>query len=1313
MQPKFTLRKLGFHSLKVSILFLALTVISQVSFSQQKSEEAEQRAALLLKSNNDAGLPSPAIANQANSPYMSKPSSAQRIEAVCATFTGSLMAGDNTMPQRLNRPGGPNSGNCAGGWVFPGTFGTGPYFYDTYTYTNNSGSTQCGTFTLNTTDVTNANIAFGIWNTSFDANNLATGSIAAPNTSTGTPIAAPMVLNVTINAGQTIVIAVWSANVNTAPSGTASNYTVTVEFPLCAPCVPTNASAPVISSVPSTTCVGSPVTLSIISGQLNGASEWRWYTGSCGGTLVGTGTSITVSPAVTTTYYARGEGGCAPAPGPCSQQTITVTPCTCLNPDATTICAGTIQRIAVQPTGATSTTFSSAVPISIPGTGTSGIASPYPAVVAASGLPATGAGVYVESVQINGLSHTWPSDIDMVLVSPSGQRVILMSDVGGSVDAVNANLVFRDNATSLLGTPIVSGTYRPTNTAGPDNFPAPGPGSITNINPTLASFTPTGDPNGNWNLFVVDQAGGDVGSITSWSITFRVVPSATWTASPAAPNTMFTNPAATVAYVPGTLTDVIWVNPTTTTTYTANVNTGPCAGNNSVTVTVLPRPTITVSPNPGGCAPVNLTASGGSVYNWSPGTGLNTTTGPTVTATPPANTVYTVTGFAANGCSNTATVPVNGTSISAVISAPPAFTNLLSQDFATVVPLPAGWASQNLSAPVGTTGWFQGNTAVFPAQSGAPTSYIGANFNNTAGTGTISNWLFTPNLTFQNGDEISFWTRTVGAPAFPDRLELRMSTNGASVDAGASSTSVGDFTNLLLTVNSGLTTAGYPNAWTRFTATVSGLAGPTSGRFAFRYFVTNGGPSGANSDYIGIDNVQVNRPLAGVCPNTVSTISVAITGGVSPYTLVYSNGSTNTSFPGYTSGTPIQVSPSVTTSYTIVSVTGANGCAGVGNSGVATINVIQPPAITSQPANATTCAGSNATFSVSATPAVASTTFQWQESTNGGVTWTNLANGGVYSGVTLPTLTITGATAGMNGYRYRVVVSGQCPPQPVTSASALLTVNVPPAISTNPVSISRCLGTTATFSVAATVASGNSALTYQWQVSVDGGVTYSNVSSGGTSATLTLTNITQSMSGNRYRCVVTNVPCATTATSTAATLTVIPLPVVSISSPVLQLVPGRTTTITGTSNPAAAAGGWAWTLNGSAIAGTTNTQTVNIDGVGTYQATVTDVNGCVAKSNLLVIGSEASDRLWIYPNPTDGAFQVRLYYDSDVAERRTVTIYNMLGQVITSKQFSLVDNTAPYLRMDFDLTNMMAGTYVVRVVHEYTQKVVSGLVVVQ
>ena len=81
-----------------------------------------------------------------------------------------------------------------------------------------------------------------------------------------------------------------------------------------------------------------------------------------------------------------------------------------------------------------------------------------------------------------------------------------------------------------------------------------------------------------------------------------------------------------------------------------------------------------------------------------------------------------------------------------------------------------------------------------------------------------------------------------------------MSTSGASTNVGANSTSVGDFTALLLDINPTLVTGVYPIVFTPFTVTVSGLGAPnTNGRLAFRYFVTNGGPSGANSDYIGID----------------------------------------------------------------------------------------------------------------------------------------------------------------------------------------------------------------------------------------------------------------------------------------------------------------------------------------------------------------------------------------------------------------------------------------------------------------------------
>jgi PKD repeat protein len=164
-----------------------------------------------------------------------------------------------------------------------------------------------------------------------------------------------------------------------------------------------------------------------------------------------------------------------------------------------------------------------------------------------------------------------------------------------------------------------------------------------------------------------------------------------------------------------------------------------------------------------------------------------------------------------------------------------------------------GWAQQNLSSPVGTTGWFQGNDLVFTAFTGATTSYIGANFNNTGNTGTISNWLFSPTRTYNNGDVITFYTRKADPDDFPDRLQVRLSTNGASVNAGGTANSVGDFTTLLVDINTTLITGIYPIVWTQYTINITGLPGPTSGRVALRYYVTNAGLSGANSDYIGID----------------------------------------------------------------------------------------------------------------------------------------------------------------------------------------------------------------------------------------------------------------------------------------------------------------------------------------------------------------------------------------------------------------------------------------------------------------------------
>lgn len=191
--------------------------------------------------------------------------------------------------------------------------------------------------------------------------------------------------------------------------------------------------------------------------------------------------------------------------------------------------------------------------------------------------------------------------------------------------------------------------------------------------------------------------------------------------------------------------------------------------------------------------------------------------------------------------------------------------------------IPATWSVQNLSTPVGSnpTCWnaFTG-TSPWSPQDGD--GQVGANFNCISGAGTISGWLFSPVITFNNGDQIKFWTRaaTQGG-GFPDRLELRLSTNDTSVNAGSTSSSVGDFSTLLLSVNPTLSTTGYPEVFQQYTATISGLPMSFNGRVAFRYFVTDGGPSGINSNLISVDTFDyVANITLGVSDSVNSKIAV-------------------------------------------------------------------------------------------------------------------------------------------------------------------------------------------------------------------------------------------------------------------------------------------------------------------------------------------------------------------------------------------------------------------------------------------------------
>lgn len=195
---------------------------------------------------------------------------------------------------------------------------------------------------------------------------------------------------------------------------------------------------------------------------------------------------------------------------------------------------------------------------------------------------------------------------------------------------------------------------------------------------------------------------------------------------------------------------------------------------------------------------------------------------------------------------------------------------VVNEGFDDITTLPgAGWTLFNNSAGVGSSGWFQGNDAVFNAFDGATKAYIGANYNNTdggvdGGSGISSNWLVSPPINFGTGATVSFYTRTSTGSIYPDRMQVRVCPTLPCAGFGAAGDGTGDFVTLVTDINATEAAGGYPDAWAQFTLTnADGLPSSGTGRVAFRYYVHNSGPVGDNGNYIGIDRINIEEGVVG------------------------------------------------------------------------------------------------------------------------------------------------------------------------------------------------------------------------------------------------------------------------------------------------------------------------------------------------------------------------------------------------------------------------------------------------------------------
>ncbi len=216
--------------------------------------------------------------------------------------------------------------------------------------------------------------------------------------------------------------------------------------------------------------------------------------------------------------------------------------------------------------------------------------------------------------------------------------------------------------------------------------------------------------------------------------------------------------------------------------------------------------------------------------------------------------------------------------------------------------------------------------------------------------------------------------------------------------------------------------------------------------------------------------------------------------------------------------------------------------AGSATSKVVTLTVQAAPQVTQQPASVTVEEGQNAVFEAGASGSPAPTV-KWELSTNGGATWTGIV------GATGNQLTITAVKTSLSGRKYRATFKNSI--GQATSEAATLTVQNPPVVTKQPASLTVNEGQSAVFEA---TASGFPAPALQWEISTDGGGSWSAVQ-GATANQLTIASTVVSEDGHMFRARFQST--AGIATSNVATLTVHAAPLVTHQPASVTVTPGE------------------------------------------------------------------------------------------------------------------------------------------------------------
>ena len=453
---------------------------------------------------------------------------------------------------------------------------------------------------------------------SFAFDNICVTGTSAITTSGSTTFCSGGSVSLTAVTGSSYL---WSTGATTKGITATTSGTYSVTTTQATGC--SSASSPVtvtVNTAPTPTVTASP-SFTICNGQsttltASGGTSYSWNTGA-------TTSVLSVSPTTTTIYTVTvsNSGGCSAT----ATKTVTVGAINVsVTPTSTTICSGTNTTLTAN--GATTYAWSPSTGLNTT-TGTTVIASPTSnTTYTVTGTSGSCSNTQTSAITVN--------PVTTITVSPSSASICIGS------------------STNLTASGSTSYSWSPSTGLNTTT------GTTVTANPTVTTtYTVTGSCNQKTNV----------------TVTVNPLPTLTVTSSPSSTictgnsASLSASGATTYAWSPSTglnsTTGVtVTASPTTTTTYTVTgTNSNGCIGTKTISITVNPLPSLTVSPTSATiCAgnSTSLTVSGASTYAWSPSTGLNTTTGTTVTANPTVTTTYTVTGTNSNGCLNTKTVIV-------------------------------------------------------------------------------------------------------------------------------------------------------------------------------------------------------------------------------------------------------------------------------------------------------------------------------------------------------------------------------------------------------------------------------------------------------------------------------------------------------------------------------------------------------------------------------------------------------------------------------------------------------------------------------